>query len=71
VYYSIGRKLLRFTGHRVYVCKLTLREGGRETARWNKFHFMWSDDKELQVEKWAAASSLMPDAFDKRFYFFT
>ena len=51
--------------------KVTLKECGRETLRWFKYYFMWREDRESHVQRWAAMSTLLPDAFDKRFYFFT
>ena len=51
--------------------KVTLKECGFQTARWHRFYFMWREDKESQVQKWAAMSSLLPEAFDMRLYFFT
>jgi len=51
--------------------KVTLKECGRETARWHRFYFMWRDNKESQIQKWAALSDLTPESFDKRFYYFT
>jgi len=51
--------------------KVTLKECGRQTLDWNKFYFLWREDKESQAQKWAAISSLTPEVFDKRFYFFT
>ena len=53
------------------VPKVTLKECGRQTTRWNKFAFLWRDDKEVQVQKWSSLSSLTPETFDARFYFYT
>jgi len=53
------------------IYKVTLKECGRDTSRWQKFHFLWRENKEQQVQKWAAMSSLTPEAFDRRFYFYT
>jgi len=51
--------------------KVTLKECGRQTKLWNKFAYLWRDDKEVQLQKWSSLSSLTPAAFNKRFYFYT
>jgi len=53
------------------VSKVTLKECGRQTTQWNKFSFLWREDKEVQGQKWAALSSQTPELFDSRFYFYT
>jgi len=50
---------------------MTTNQCGHETNRWHKFQFLWREDKEGQVQKLAALSTGMPDAFEKRFYFYT
>ena len=50
--------------------QVTLRSCGRETLRWNRFYFMWREDKEARVLKWEATSNLTLQSFDKKLYFY-